>query len=51
MHFAPRRWSDTLRDHYIALRPIWQAVILAIVLLVIIQVRSSRIVPFIYLQY
>ena len=46
MHFAPRRWSDTLRDHYIALRPIWQAVILAIVLLVIIQVRSSRIVPF-----
>lgn len=51
MHFAPRRWSEDLRTAFIRLAPLWQALILALILLVIIQVRSSKIVPFIYLQY
>ena len=39
MHFAPRSWSDRMRQGYISLTPLWQAVILAVVLIVIIQVR------------
>ncbi len=51
MHFAPASWTDRLRNRYIALPLIIQAVILALVIFLIIQVRSSEIVPFVYLQY
>jgi D-alanyl-lipoteichoic acid acyltransferase DltB (MBOAT superfamily) len=51
LHFAPSSWTNSLRTRFSALSPVWQAIILAIVVLLIIQVRSSRIVPFIYLQY
>lgn len=51
LHFMPDRWSNALQRGYIALPLLLQAIILAIVLLVIIQVRQSDIVPFIYLQY
>ncbi|MDE5744066.1 MAG: MBOAT family protein, partial [Paramuribaculum sp.] len=51
MHFAPERWTHKLKSAYIAMPLIFQAIILAIIILVIIQVRSSEIVPFIYLQY
>lgn len=51
MHFAPKRWSVSALNKFTAI-PFWvQAVILAIVILLIIQVRQSDLVPFIYLQY
>lgn len=51
MHLAPRRWSDYALKKFTAV-PFWaQAVIVALVILVIIQVRQSDLVPFIYLQY
>ena len=51
VHLAPHGWTDTLRRRFVAI-PVWvQAIILALVILLIIQVRQSDIVPFIYLQY
>ena len=51
MHFSPKRWSDRMRDRFDRAPLVIQAFILAIVLVLIIQVRQSDIVPFIYLQY
>lgn len=51
MHFAPQRWTKKLKGLYSATPLVVQAIVLAIVILLIIQVRSSDIVPFIYLQY
>ncbi len=51
MHFAPSNWTDKFKNIYNALPLILQAFILAVVIFMIIQVRSSEIVPFIYLQY
>ena len=51
MHFAPERWTIRLKSRFVSLSPILQTIILAIVLFLIIQVRQSDIVPFIYLQY
>ncbi len=51
MHFAPASWTTGLKTSYIKMPLIVQSIILAIVILLIIQVRSSDIVPFIYLQY
>ncbi len=50
-HFAPKRWIRKMRKSYSATPLFVQAVILAIVILVIIQVRQTDIMPFIYLQY
>ena len=51
MHFMPHRWFTNARDRFIA-TPFWvQALVLALVILLIIQVRQSDLVPFIYLQY
>ncbi len=51
MHFIPRHWREAGRRRYEALPLVVQAIILAVVIFVIIQVRQSDIVPFIYLQY
>lgn len=51
MHFAPERWTQKFKKMYTGMPLILQAVVLAIIILLIIQVRSSEIVPFIYLQY
>jgi len=51
LHFAPSRWNGRLLARFHMAGPWWQAIILAIILLIIIQVRQSDIVPFIYLQY
>lgn len=51
MHFSPKKWSEQLEEKYHAQSGLVQAVVLALVLLLIIQVRQSDIVPFIYLQY
>ena len=51
IHFAPTSWTGKMKTWYGALPLIGQAIILAIVIFIIIQVRSSEIVPFVYLQY
>ncbi len=51
IHFAPEMWTRKLKKTYGRMPLIIQAIILAIVIFVIIQVRASEIVPFIYLKY
>ncbi|MCH5325789.1 MAG: MBOAT family protein [Duncaniella sp.] len=51
VHIAPRCITDPFRRVVIAAPLPIQAILLAIVLLVAIQVRQADIVPFIYLQY
>lgn len=51
MHFAPRKWSDATLGAFTRCHPFIQAIILAIVIFFVIQVRQSDLVPFVYLQY
>ena len=51
MHFAPSRWAEKTKACFHRLGPWGQTIVLVIVLMIIIQVRQSDIVPFIYLQY
>lgn len=51
IHFAPESLTKRMKGYYGAMPLVIQAFVLAIVILLIIQVRSSEIVPFIYLQY
>lgn len=51
MHFSPSEWRRRLLDRYIAMPLVWQAVVLAIVLFIVVQTRSAELVPFVYLQY
>ena len=51
LHFSPKSWSEGLKSRFTAQSLVVQAIILALVIFVIIQVRSSDLVPFIYLQY
>lgn len=51
MHFAPVSWTTKLSSGFGSLHPVLQTVVFAIVLFLIIQMRQSDIVPFIYLQY
>ena len=51
MHLTPKRWVTRGRERFSSLPLVAQAIVVAVVILVIIQVRQSDIVPFIYLQY
>ncbi len=51
IHFLPRRWTVGAIARYKATPLVVQALILALVILLIIQVRQSDIVPFLYLKY
>ena len=51
MHLAPSSWSDAIKKSMARMPAILLAVLLALTILLIIQVRQSDIVPFIYLQY
>lgn len=51
IHFVPENWTVRLKSFFGAMPLVIQAVILAIVIVLIIQVRSSEIVPFLYLKY
>ena len=51
MHFAPESWTRSLKGLYARMPLVVQTIVLAIVILIIIQVRGSDIVPFVYLQY
>jgi len=51
VHVAPSRFTGRFKDAFMRSSSLIQAVSLAIVILIVIQVRQSDIVPFIYLQY
>lgn len=51
LHFSPKKLTEKVRDGFASTPLVVQSIILALVILVIIQVRSSDLVPFIYLQY
>ena len=51
MHLCPKNWVKFGLNKYNALPIFFQAILFAVVVFVIIQVRQSDIVPFIYLQY
>ncbi len=50
-HFAPRSICDRTAQAYVGLGAVWQAFLLAAVLFMVVQMRQSDLVPFIYLQY
>lgn len=51
LHFLPERWNQKA-EHLVSRLPIpVQALFLALVILLVIQVKSSEIQPFIYLQF
>lgn len=51
LHFTPHSWTERVQGSFSATPPFLQSIILAIIIFVIIQVRQSDLVPFIYLQY
>ncbi|MDE6285838.1 MAG: MBOAT family protein, partial [Muribaculaceae bacterium] len=51
MHFTPRGWSTGVARVYTEMPLVLQAILLSAVLFLVIQTRSSDLVPFIYLQY
>ncbi|MCM1032694.1 MAG: MBOAT family protein [Odoribacter sp.] len=51
MHFAPSSWTGGAVRSYISLPLVAQGMLLAAVIFLVIQARSSDLVPFIYLQY
>lgn len=51
LHIAPSRLGARVKHSFMSSPLLLQAIILAAVVLAVIQVRSSDIVPFIYLQY
>lgn len=51
IHLAPTSWSDAVKRAMSKVPLICLAILLALVIILIIQVRQSEIVPFIYLQY
>ena len=51
LHFSPSSWRKKVLGGYIAMPILVQALVLALVLFLVIQTRSSELVPFVYLQY
>lgn len=51
MHFTPERFTRRLKDIYHATPLLLQAIVLLIVIFIVIQMRQSEIMPFLYLKY
>lgn len=51
MHYSPRSWTTGLTEAYSSVSVVWQGLLLAVVIFLVIQASSSELVPFIYLQY
>ena len=50
-HMTPKSWSKKASGKYMSMSLLWQSVILVAVLFIVVQTRSSELVPFIYLSY
>lgn len=51
LHFAPHKWAVSLQNRLEETPLVAKAAIFAIFIFLILQVRSSEVVPFIYLQF
>jgi hypothetical protein len=51
LHFAPERWGQSLCRGVIRTPFVLQSVLLALLIYLVIQVKSSDIQPFIYFQF
>jgi hypothetical protein len=51
LHFAPERWEQSLCRGVIRTPFVLQSVLLALLIYLVIQVKSSDIQPFIYFQF
>lgn len=51
MHYTPKSWSGSAVEFYDAMPVVLQSVVFAAILFMVIQTRSSELVPFVYLQY
>ncbi len=51
LHISPASWGIRLKSIFMGMPAVIQSVIVALVIILVIQVRQSEIVPFIYLQY
>lgn len=51
MHYTPKSWSGSTVELYDAMPVVVQSVVFAAILFLVIQTRSSELVPFVYLQY
>lgn len=50
-HVSPRKWTTGASTMYMSMPAVWQAMILAAIIFIVVQTRQSELVPFIYLQY
>ena len=51
IHWMPEKWQHSVKHSYMALPQILQAVVLAIIIFVVIQMRQTSLQPFIYLSF
>lgn len=51
LHFMPSQWTEDMRRMIIAMPMLIQALILALTVLLVIQIKTSDIQPFIYFQF
>lgn len=51
LHFLPKSWSAFSMNVFHSMKPFLQALVVAIVIFIVIQARSSDLVPFIYMKY
>ena len=51
MHWCPAQWKEYLRGWYVLRRPVWKAIMAAVLFFVIYQMKSATIQPFIYFQF
>lgn len=50
-HMTPRTWTAGAAEAYTALPAVYQGLLLATIIFIVVQTRQSELVPFIYLQY
>lgn len=50
-HMAPRRWSVDASGAFVEMPLLWQSILIVAVIFLVVQTRSSELVPFIYLSY
>lgn len=51
IHLMPDKWQHAVKSSYMALPQILQAIVLAVIIFVVIQMRQTSLQPFIYLSF
>ncbi len=50
-HMTPRTWTTAASGAYTSLPALWQGVLLAAILFLVVQASQNELMPFIYMQY